>query len=309
MKRQIPTESTPLLNIIFEKLALSLLPAYEYKIIFAVIRKTYGWQKKKDWISGSQLSELTGIAEKHCFGSVRALIKKKIIIKYPDGQIGLEKNTDNWTIPIQGVPIQGQMVPIQGSITIPIQGDTKETTKETNTIKKVIKKEESNEPPKRTRKKKTSVDGEVFRKQDDFFDGFLDQCKDDDIFPAISLKAYLKLEKKYKARIPTFHTEAKSCVSWCDGKRDETQDPQFNKVTANRLSNRMKFFLKFQKENEVKQLQKFQEKKEKSLLGIPQNPVVTKKTVPSVPYLDCIECGNVQTKNQDGICNYCLDKV
>jgi len=48
----------------------------------AIIRKTYGWNKKKDWITGSQLSKLTGIRENHCYKTVENLLKKHILIKY-----------------------------------------------------------------------------------------------------------------------------------------------------------------------------------------------------------------------------------
>ena len=51
MARELPEKSTPIVNEILEKLALAKLAVYEYKVLIAVIRKTYGWNKKTDWIS------------------------------------------------------------------------------------------------------------------------------------------------------------------------------------------------------------------------------------------------------------------
>ena len=47
----------------------------QYKVLLAVIRKTYGFGKVTDDISSSQLSELTGLAGTHCRAAVRELQK------------------------------------------------------------------------------------------------------------------------------------------------------------------------------------------------------------------------------------------
>ena len=49
-------------NEIVEFLAKTYLSSYESQVLWAIFRKTYGWQKKEDWITGSQLVEMTGIA-------------------------------------------------------------------------------------------------------------------------------------------------------------------------------------------------------------------------------------------------------
>jgi phage replication O-like protein O len=131
MSRKIPENSTPILNEILEALSRARLSIYEFNIIMAVIRKTYGWDKKNDWIAGSQLEELTGIRQNHCYRTVTKLVKKNILIK-EFKRVGLNKRTKEWLVPIQVVPIE--VVPIQvlkhthtGTSNIPIEVHTKET--------------------------------------------------------------------------------------------------------------------------------------------------------------------------------------
>ena len=145
MARQVPPNSTPIANNIIEKLALSKLTMYETRIIMAVIRKTYGWDKKKDWITGSQLGKLTGIRQNHCYKTVETLVEKQILIK--DGKrIGLNKRTNQWLVH-EGVVHEGvvhqDVVSSTSACSQVVHQDvhTKETiTKETIQKKKYIKK-------------------------------------------------------------------------------------------------------------------------------------------------------------------------
>ena len=132
--RKIPENSTPIIHEIIERLACIRLSTYEFNIIFAIIRKTYGWGQKDDWISLDQLSKITGIASQHCSRTLKKLLIKKIVIKNIKA-IGINKQTSEW-LPIQVLP--KQVVPIQvfnttqtGIQVLPKQVDTKETiTKE-----------------------------------------------------------------------------------------------------------------------------------------------------------------------------------
>lgn len=146
MARKIPENSTPIINPILEALARAKLSTYEFNIVMAVIRKTYGWDKKNDWITGSQLSNLTGILQNHCYRTIAKLVKKNILTK-DNLRIGLNKRVSEWLLPKQVVP--KQVVPKQvvgsthiGSQVIPIQVYTKDTiTKDTitkETHKKIL---------------------------------------------------------------------------------------------------------------------------------------------------------------------------
>jgi len=63
---------TPVPNVIFDKIMRTLTPG-AVKVIFAICRYTYGWGKKSDRISLSQLSDMTGMERKSVVRTVRQL--------------------------------------------------------------------------------------------------------------------------------------------------------------------------------------------------------------------------------------------
>lgn len=58
---QLKNGFTQLANEILEVLARTNLSGQEFRIILAIVRKTYGFKKKSDFISISQFKKLTGI--------------------------------------------------------------------------------------------------------------------------------------------------------------------------------------------------------------------------------------------------------
>ena len=138
-------------NEIIEILAMTYLSSYESQVLWAIFRKTYGWQKKEDWITNTQLSRMTNIKECHISRTMKKLIKRNMVIKNGK-KISFQKDYDKWEkIPIQvtnkNIPKQDKKIPIQvtkdthsGIKKIPIQVDTKET-KETTTKETIQKKE------------------------------------------------------------------------------------------------------------------------------------------------------------------------
>ncbi len=90
-----PDKYTALSNELYEQIIRLPLTGYQSRVLHAVIRKTYGFKKKNDRISLSQLSELTGIAKPHVSRALRELSQIKIITK--DGnKVGINKNYESW---------------------------------------------------------------------------------------------------------------------------------------------------------------------------------------------------------------------
>ena len=87
----------PIANEIAEALAQTHLTPAEWQIIWVVLRKTYGWGKKADWISLSQLSNLTGISHRAICKAKQGLVSKKalLIIK---NKLMLNKNYEEWVV-------------------------------------------------------------------------------------------------------------------------------------------------------------------------------------------------------------------
>jgi len=134
-------------NEIVEALAKIYLSSYESQVLWAIFRKTYGWHKKEDWITNTQISDMTGIAESHISRTIKKLIQRKIIIKV-DKKIAFQKDYDQWEkLPKQvtpkKLPIQDKKLPKQvikvtqtGIKKLPKQVYTKE--KKETTTKEII---------------------------------------------------------------------------------------------------------------------------------------------------------------------------
>ena len=83
-------------NDILEALAKTYLSPYESKVIFFVIRKTFGWNKTEDWIALSQIEEGTGIAKPNVCRTLNSL-KRRNIIERPDRwHVGLQLDYSLW---------------------------------------------------------------------------------------------------------------------------------------------------------------------------------------------------------------------
>lgn len=158
--RKIPKDSTPIIHKIIEGLAIIRLSTYEFNVVHAIIRKTYGWDKPDDWISLSQLQELTNIPARHCSRTLQKLFSKKIIIR--EGKnIGINKHTEAWagtpqtgSTPSRVLPKQGAGTPQTGMQVLPKQGDTKETITKETIQKKVTKVTEQAQGEKKDLRKK-----------------------------------------------------------------------------------------------------------------------------------------------------------
>ncbi len=55
---------------------LAGLTQHQLLVFLAVMRKTYGFNKKLDWVSNEQLSELTGILPHKCSAAKSVLVMK-----------------------------------------------------------------------------------------------------------------------------------------------------------------------------------------------------------------------------------------
>lgn len=78
---QVENGMTSIANEIVEVLAKTQLNGYESRFLWALWRKTYGWHKKEDWISNSQLVEMTGLKKSHISRTEKRLIQRNIVTK------------------------------------------------------------------------------------------------------------------------------------------------------------------------------------------------------------------------------------
>ena len=66
-------------NELAEAFAKNMLTGEEWKILWVIIRKTWGWQKSSDKISLSQFAEMTGMKRQNVHSSLKNLSSRRII--------------------------------------------------------------------------------------------------------------------------------------------------------------------------------------------------------------------------------------
>jgi phage replication O-like protein O len=92
---QVEDGYTRLANEIIEALMRTNLSSYQGRILWAIWRKTYGYQKKQDWLSNSQLAEMTEIKAPHVSRTVSELITRNIVTK-AGNKIAFNKDYTQW---------------------------------------------------------------------------------------------------------------------------------------------------------------------------------------------------------------------
>ena len=90
-------------NPIWEALSKASLTGREYQIVMAVIRKTYGWNRKSSEISIKEFTELTGITTRSFIVRIIKQLELKSVIKafHQHGhttQYALNKNYETWLL-------------------------------------------------------------------------------------------------------------------------------------------------------------------------------------------------------------------
>lgn len=112
-------------NEILDVMMLCKIAPYERAVLDAIIRQTYGWGKKSDWISNSQLSDLTGIPRPHITRTVKMLISKKMVEK--DGRhLSFQKDWEVWIVKWRKLPLQVTGVTTTGNKKLPLLVPTKD---------------------------------------------------------------------------------------------------------------------------------------------------------------------------------------
>jgi len=89
---------TKIPNQILQPLLMIKLQSYEMRIFLAIARKTYGFNKDKDYINQKQLKKLTGINQPNISRTLKSLLEKKMIIKNGK-ELAIQKNYKLWDIP------------------------------------------------------------------------------------------------------------------------------------------------------------------------------------------------------------------
>ncbi len=124
---------TPIANEILEALCKVNLSPYESRVIWFLLRKTYGWKKKSDWISQSQFSEGLDLDRRHIHRTIKRLLRKEIIVISTDDKnrsaCGFQKDYSKWRMSSleMTAPLQMTRYAYTDDTGAPLQAHTKET--------------------------------------------------------------------------------------------------------------------------------------------------------------------------------------
>ena len=78
-----------------EALMRTNLNAYQWRVIWAIWRKTYGWHKKEERITNKQFVAMTGISKQHVSRTINEL-KKRNIVALSGYKIAFNKDYTQW---------------------------------------------------------------------------------------------------------------------------------------------------------------------------------------------------------------------
>lgn len=88
-------------NALMEAVMLSGLTQHQLLIVIAVWRKTYGYNKKMDWIGNEQFAALTGMAPTKCSTAKNELVRMGVLTQ-TGRQVGMNKNISEWKTKVNG---------------------------------------------------------------------------------------------------------------------------------------------------------------------------------------------------------------
>jgi len=86
-------------NELVDAFARIRISGLEMQCLWVIIRKTYGWKKKTDWIALGQFQDMTGMNQGNICRALRGLLDKNIIAKIDNRRgvsYGLQKNYRKW---------------------------------------------------------------------------------------------------------------------------------------------------------------------------------------------------------------------
>jgi phage replication O-like protein O len=100
---QLRNGYTPISNELLEAIIRAPLSARELKILLALARETYGWQRKTTAISTYRIATLTGLQHTKAGRALRGLKARKIVVN-GSGGLGVQKDYETWTLPPPSKP-------------------------------------------------------------------------------------------------------------------------------------------------------------------------------------------------------------
>lgn len=98
---QLEDGFTRVANELLDAVMVSGLSETELCVVLAVWRKTYGYNKKMDWVSNDQLEQMIAKHHTHCSTAKNQLVAKKVLVQ--EGRsVGMNTSIIEWKTKING---------------------------------------------------------------------------------------------------------------------------------------------------------------------------------------------------------------
>ena len=99
---QLEDGYTRVANEIMERLSQISLPAYEFRAVFCLLRLTYGFGKRQDWITLNQFSRAMKVDRRNVHRALRSLMAKQIVVVSRDDKnrpfYNFQKDYEQWNL-------------------------------------------------------------------------------------------------------------------------------------------------------------------------------------------------------------------
>lgn len=108
MTAQLENGFTRIANELMDVIAQTKFNGSQFRILMAVVRATYGYNRKSADLSVSFLAKATGLPDRHVRKEVNLLLQAKVLIEYKEPtktssrELGLNKNYGEWCICTSG---------------------------------------------------------------------------------------------------------------------------------------------------------------------------------------------------------------
>lgn len=95
MSVQLENGYTKIANEMIDAFCKFRIRGESWQVLMAIFRKTYGYNKKEDWIAHTQIVEMTGLDKGNASRELSKLITQNIVVK-SDNKLRLNKNYKEW---------------------------------------------------------------------------------------------------------------------------------------------------------------------------------------------------------------------
>lgn len=96
---QVENGYTPIANELLDAILRYPFSKRHLNVVLAVMRKTYGYQKKADQLSASQIANMTNIPRQHVVSAIQDLARAGVVLKRDGGRancLSINKNYAQW---------------------------------------------------------------------------------------------------------------------------------------------------------------------------------------------------------------------